>query len=301
MDARGEDFEVAIVGGGPAGSSAALVLGRCRRRVVVFDSGKYRNASAPAVHAFLTREGTPPAELRRMAREEITRYPSVEMRAGEVVGARREADGFLLRTAEGAEVRCRKLLIATGLTDELPEVEGAAALYGEFLFHCPYCDAWEVRDQALAAYTRSAAYAFKLAQWTDDLVVCTDGEVEWDARDHRRFAARGIAVDDRKVARFERDGEGDGVRILFAAGEPLNRHAIFFHLGCTSQSSLARELGCELDDKGGVRVNAYEATCVPGVYVAGDASRDVLLAVVAAGEGAAAAVAINSALDEDAV
>jgi thioredoxin reductase len=299
MASAPESVEVCIVGGGPAGASAALVLGRCGRKVVVYDSGRYRNAVAPAVHAFLTREGTPPDELRRLAREELARYPTVEVRPVEVEGAERDGDGFVVSAADGSQLRCRKVLLATGLLDELPDVEGAAALYGKRLFHCPYCDAWELRDQPLAVYSRNAEYAYRLAQWTRDVVVCTDGEVEWDPGDLRRFAARSIAVDDRSVSRFERDGEG--VRIEFDAGAPLWRRAVFFHLGCVTHSGLARRLGCEIDEKGGVRVNKYEATCVPGVYVAGDASRDVLLAIVAAGEGAAAAVAINSALDEDAL
>jgi thioredoxin reductase len=245
----------------------------------------------------LTREGTPPDELRRIGREELARYPSVEIRAVEVEDAERDGDRFVLRAADGSRVRCRKLLLATGLVDELPDVEGAAALYGTRLFHCPYCDAWELRDQPLAVYSRNATYAHRLAQWTRDLVVLTDGEVEWDTRDVSRFEAREIRVDPRRLERFERDG--DGMRAVFAAGDPLWRRAVFFHLGCATRTALARKLGCEIDDKGGVSVNQHEATCVPGVYVAGDASRDVLLAVVAAGEGAAAAVAINSALDDE--
>jgi len=292
-----ERFEVGIVGGGPAGLSAALVLGRCRRRVVLFDSGHYRNAAAHAVHGLLTREGMPPAELRRLGRAELARYPTVEVRAPSVVDARRDGAGFALTVAGGGAVACDKLLLATGLVDRLPEVAGARALYGERLFHCPYCDGWELRDQPLMAYApgaAGAAYAAEVAQWSRDLVWCSDGPLAGADVDRDRLARRGVAIDERRVVVFEPDGAGVVVR--FSDGPPLPRRAVFFHLGCRPGSDLARRLGCALDDKGGVVVNAYEASSVPGLYVAGDASRDVLLVAVAIGEGAAAAVAINAAL-----
>jgi thioredoxin reductase len=129
-------------------------------------------------------------------------------------------------------------------------------------------------------------------------VLCTGGAGRIDAAERAQLESAGIAVESRPLVRFEREGEG--VRLVFADGPVLSRRAVFFHLGCTMRSTFARDLGCELDEKGGIQVDKYEATCVPGLYVAGDASRDILLAIVAAGEGAAAAAAINSALCKEA-
>lgn len=296
-----EHLDVAIIGGGPAGLSAALVLGRARRRAVVFDDGHYRNRAARRMHGFLTRDGSSPAELRAIARGELARYPSIELREVEVLDARRADAGFELDVAGGGRVRCRALLLATGLVDELPPIPGAAELLGDVVHHCPYCDGWEHRDRPLAVYSTpddaGARYALEIAHWTRDVVFCPGGPALLTDAVAARLARRRIRVEERAIARLDRvDG---GVGVVFADGEALIRQGLFFQLGCRTRGDLARRLGCELDARGGVKVNRFEATCVPRCYVAGDASRDVLQAVVAAGEGAAAAVMINQALLED--
>lgn len=292
------DYEVAIVGGGPAGLSAALVLGRCRRRVVLFDSGEYRNAVSRAVHGFLTRDGTDPRELRRIAREEIGRYPSVEIRDTRVVDALRLDHGFELHASDGRSLRCRKLLLATGLRDELPSVEGAAELYGESVLHCPYCDGWEVRDQPIASYGRGdekgGRFALALTLWSSDIVLCTDGPSELSDGRRAALARHGVEVREQRIARFER--RGYGLRIHFADGSTVDRRAMFFDLGCHQRSDLAGKLGCKFDGEGGVEVGQCEETTVHDLYVVGDASRDVLQAIIGAGEGSRAAIAVNIAL-----
>jgi len=293
-----EDVEAAIVGGGPAGLSAALVLGRCRRRVVVFDDGRYRNGSSHAMHGFLSRDGIDPVELRRIGRDELARYPTVELRATTIVDARRDNGRFVLHGERGEPVRARAVLLATGLVDEPPPFRCDDELWGSVLFQCPYCDGWEVRDRPLAVYARAddagAKYAIEVSQWTREIVLCTGEPPALSDELAARLVRRGVAIEPRPLVRIAR--HGDGVRLHFAAGAPLDRAAIFFHLGLRARGDLALRLGCELDDRGGVKVTRYEATCVPGLYVAGDASRDVLQAIVAAGEGAAAAVMMNLAL-----
>ncbi len=168
--------DVVIVGAGPAGLSAALMLGRCRRSVLVVDHGRNRNAASHALHGFLTRDGTPPAEFLRLAREELAQYATVELRAGEVVDAECRSDSFCVTLASGEEVPSRKLLLATGVVDNLPEVPGFRELYGRSVFHCPYCDGWELRDQPLAIYgrgDRGVGVALELTAWSRDLVLCT--------------------------------------------------------------------------------------------------------------------------------
>ena len=291
-------IDVIIVGGGPAGLSAALVLGRCRRRVVLFDSGEYRNAASHAMHGFLSRDGIDPAELRRIARDQLARYDSVVLRDGIVVGARTTDGNFEVATATGETVRSRKLVLATGLIDELPSPTGASELYGHSIHHCPYCNGWEVRDQPLAIYGRGDAkgggLALEMTQWSKDIVLCTDGPSGLSDECLAKLERNNIPVFDTPISRFER--MPDGMKIWFADGKSVEKRAMFFNTSSRQRSDLARRLGCELDEKGGVKVGKFEATTVPGLYVAGDSSREVLQAIVGAGEGSEAAIAINTAL-----
>lgn len=288
-------YDVVIVGGGPAGLSAALILGRARRSVLVCDTGRPRNARSHAMHGFLTRDGIAPAEFLRTARDQLATYPSVELRTIETVNAVCRSDGFDVTLADGTTVRSRKLLIATGVTDNLPDIPGFDALYGASVFHCPYCDGWEVQDQPLAIYGRGhrgLGLSLELLGWSRDLALCTDGPCELDDDGRVRLAANGIALREERVARLEgRDGRLE--RVVFEGGSSLARRALFFSTGQQQQSPLALALGCEMNEKGTVRTGKYETTHLPGLYVAGDASRDVQWVIVAASEGAEAAFAIN--------
>ena len=290
-------YDVIIVGAGPAGLSAALMLGRCRRRVLVIDSGQPRNKASRAMHGFLSRDGMPPLEFLAIAREQMGRYETVEMRDGCVSTAECRDAKFYVRLEDGTEHTARKLLIATGVVDNLPEIPGFRELYGVSVFHCPYCDGWEVRDQPIAIYGRGArglGLSLELTAWSRDLVLCTDGPPELGAEDRARLERNGIRVRDERVVRLE---GGDGLeRVVFAAGEPLARRALFFTTGQQQQSRLAHGLGCEINEKGTVRTGKYETTHLKGLYVAGDASRAVQWVVVAAAEGAEAAFDINTDL-----
>ena len=287
-------YDVIIVGGGPAGLSAATILGRARRRVVLFDDGKYRNEASRAIHGFLTRDGVHPAELRRIAREQLQRY-EVEIRCSHVNSARKTERGFEIELEDGVMLETRKLLLATGVTDHLPEVDGMQRFYGSGVFHCPYCDGWEVRDRPLAAYGKKAAgLAASLKTWSGDVVLCTDGPATLKTEDAARLDRLSIPVYQQKIERLE---GGDALElILFRDGFTLPRRAVFFDTGQSQRCDLAGNLGCAFTKKGAVRTGKLEGTNVPGLFVAGDASKDVQLAVVAAAEGAKAAIAINTSL-----
>ena len=290
--------DVIIVGAGPAGLSAALMLGRCRRRVIVFDSGHPRNAASTALHGFITRDGIPPADFLALAREELRRYDTVTVRDVEVEAAECRDSRFSVTLVGGERVRSRKLLLATGVADNLPEVEGFAELYGRSAFHCPYCDGWELRDQPLAIYGRGAralGLALELTAWSRDLLVCSDGPCEIDDEGRDRLRRLDIEIREAPVARFE-GAEGILSRIHFADGTSVPRSALFFTTGQSQRSSLLVNLGCEFNDKGTVRTGKYETTHLPGLFVAGDASRAVQWVIVAASEGAEAAFAINTDL-----
>ena len=292
-------YDVTIVGAGPAGLSAALILGRSCRSVVVFDNGHPRNAASQAMHGFLTRDGMAPREFLRLAREELRRYDTVSVRDAEVVSAECQQDKRFAVTLEGgARILSRKLLLATGVVDNVPDLPRIREFYGRSVFHCPYCDGWEVREQPIAIYgngERGLGLSLELTSWSRDLVLCTDGPIEIDAKGLERLAGYGIDVRDDRIAQL--DGEDGQLRdIVFADGTRLARRAMFFTTGQSQRSNLLLRLGCEFNDKGTVRTGKYETTHLPGLFVAGDASRAVQWVVVAAAEGAEAAFAINSDL-----
>jgi thioredoxin reductase len=291
-------YDCIIVGAGPAGLSAALMLGRCRRTVLVCDAGEPRNARAAELHSYLTRDGIRSSEFLRLAKEELGRYSTVELRSVEVVDANHSSDGFTVVCADGTVVSSRKLLLATGVIDELPDIEGLAPLYGISVHHCPYCDGWEWRDQSLAIYGRGEdglAMALALTVWSDDLVLCTDGPSDLPESALDQLARAGIEVLEERVLRLE-GHEGRLERIVFAERGPLPRRALFVCAGQHQRSGLAEKLGCRFTSRGAVATGSCEATDVAGLYVAGDSSKDAQFVIVAAAEGAEAGMAINKAL-----
>jgi thioredoxin reductase len=290
-------WDCIVVGGGPAGLSAALMLGRCRRRVLLCDMGDQRNLRSHAMHGYLTRDGIPPAEFLRLARAELGRYGTVECRELEIVEAAREDGGFAVCAADGTRLWSRKLLIATGVTDELPALEGLDALYGTSVHHCPYCDAWEWRDQPLAAYGEGEAatgLALSLTCWSPDVLLCTGGASLPDGASDR-LAAAGVKIREEPVLRLEgRDGRLE--RIMLAGGAPVPRSALFVVAGQRQRSPLAERLGCRFTERGSVNTGTCEATNVPGLFVAGDASKEAQFVIVASAEGTEAGMAIHKAL-----
>ena len=297
-------WDTIVVGGGPAGLSAALVLGRCRRTVLLFDDGKPRNAVSRALHGFLGSDGIDPAKLREVALAQLAPYPSLVVRKTRVVSAQRTESGFAVETLGGARFRARKLLLAAGVVDDLPDVPGFRELYGAGVFHCPYCDGWEIQNQPLAVYGRhddkGGGLALEMTQWSRDVVLCSNGPAELSADYRARLNRHGITVREEQIVRLEVTSDVPhqaAFAVVFASGPALLRGALFFNTGRHQSTDLAKSLGCDTYDVKGCTVDRRtQMTHVPGLYVAGDASREVLQVVVAAAEGAEAAIAINTAL-----
>lgn len=296
MTGREEAVDVVIVGGGPAGLSAALCLGRARRSVVVVDSGRPRHAVAEGVHNFVTREGIPPAELRVVAWEQLAAYPAVRRRDGTVVALERRDERWSATCADGAVWSASAVLLATGVVDQHPEIRGYDALWGRSIFLCPYCHGWEVRDQPLAVLGRGrplADFAPLLRSWSDDVVVCTDGDpLEPDVRE--ALAAYGIGVHTSAIEELEaKDGRLDAIR--FADESRIARHTVFV-MQTPRLVRLVADLGLALDERGYVRVDEDGATSAPRLWAAGDLTSRRHQVVEAAAQGLRAAVAINRRL-----
>ncbi|HUR20091.1 MAG TPA: NAD(P)/FAD-dependent oxidoreductase [Vicinamibacterales bacterium] len=294
-------WDVVIAGAGPAGLSAALVLGRACRTVLLCDTGTPRSWAAKEMHAFLSRDGIVPARFRELSRQEVLKYPGVTFAPVEVRSARRVGTGFEVRLGEGRPVRCRKLLIATGVYDLLPPLRGIEPLYGRSVFQCPYCDGWEVSGQRIAVYgrrQRGLEMSRAMTAWARDIVLCTDGRAGYTAAARRDLQRNGITIVEKPVAEL-RGANGRLSAVVFEDGEALARDALFFDTPSRPQSKLAQSVGCEFRRNGGVLCGDYEATSVPGVFVAGNITRDVQLSIVAAAEGARAAFGINRSLTRE--
>ncbi|WP_139925251.1 NAD(P)/FAD-dependent oxidoreductase [Hymenobacter sp. DG01] len=300
------DIDVAIIGAGSAGLSAALVLGRCLRKVVVLDGGAPRNTPSPAVQGFFTRDGTQPADLLRLGREQLAAYATVEIREARVVSLTPLGPFFEL-TLEGTTGRtstltARKVLLATGVEDELPPIDGMRDLWGRGVLHCPYCHGWEVRDQPLAVYGRAkmvTGLALLVSRWSKDVVACIDGPGFLTENARRRLRQQKIQVREEPVVRLEGTTEGELRYIVFASGEKLARTAVFIHAHQHQRSTLAEQMGCRLTSKGAIWVDKKQQTTVRGLYAAGDITPGTQQAILAAAEGSATAISINETLTRE--
>ncbi len=302
MDDNDSHYDVLVVGGGAAGLSAGLTLARARRDVLVLDAGRPRNAPAEGVHGFLSRDGVAPAELTALGRAEVTAYGGT-VRSGRAVAARRTGRGFAVRTADGDEVTARRLILASGVTEEFPDVEGLRERWGRDVFACPYCHGWEVRDRAIGVLgtgPHGVHQALLLRQWSEDvtLFLHTGGdpsEQEWE-----RLAARGVAVVDGEVTGV-RTSEGALSGVRLASGRVLARDALVVLPRAVAERGLLDGLGIDtaehpLGVATQVPTDPAGRTAVPGVWAAGNLRDPMATVVASAASGATAAAAVNGDL-----
>lgn len=301
------DSDCVIVGGGAAGLSAALVLGRARRRTLVVDAGQQSNRAAHGIGGLLGSDGRPPAELYAHGRTELAAYPSVEVRDGLVVDAAPVVSGFTVELADGARVSTRTILLATGMEYRPIPLPGVDELWGGSVFHCPFCHGWEVRDRPLAVCAngdRAVHTALLLRGWSDDVVLLTNGPAELTHEQQELLAAAKVPVDERLIAELAAVG-GALEAVVFTDGDRLPRSGMLVSSTLHQRSPLARRLGVEFAEPGPVAVDAVKVdplcrTSVPGVFAAGDVSAQMpqVAAAVAVGSLAGAAV-MQTLMSED--
>jgi thioredoxin reductase len=297
-----DEYDVAVVGGSFAGLGAAMQLARARRRVLVVDAGVPRNRFAPASHGFLGQDGRAPADIIQTFREQVLAYPTATFRQDEAVSARREDDDtFALDLASGGTVRARRLVLATGIVDELPDLPGLRERWGVTVLHCPYCHGYEVADGrlgVLAVSEMSAHQALLIPDWSADVTLFTNGVLHPDAEQRAALEARGVRIETRPVVSLVGEAPGlAGVRL--ADGETVPLDALFTGARTRMASPLAEQLGCAIDDGPFgpiIRTGASQETTVAGVFAAGDAARAPHNATWAAADGVTAGTRAHQSL-----
>ncbi|MGW1992206.1 NAD(P)/FAD-dependent oxidoreductase [Embleya sp. NPDC001921] len=304
---RERRYDVVVVGGGAAGLSAALTLGRARRSVLVVDAGQPRNAPAHGVHNFLGSEGIAPAELLANGRREVAGYGG-ELTRGTVAGVRRAADGdFRVGLVDGRSVRARRLVVTTGLVDELPAVPGLAERWGREVLHCPYCHGWEVRDQpigVLATGPMGVEQALMWSQWSRRVTLFLHTGPEPDDEAYERLAARDVGVVDGEVRALRVDDRDGLTGVVLAGGTTVPVRALVVAPRFTARAALLSDLGLETREAemGGhvlgtyVPADASGATGAPGVWAAGNVTDLTATVVGSADSGMRAAAAVNADL-----
>jgi thioredoxin reductase len=300
-------FDVIVVGGGPAGLSAALVFGRQRRKVLVIDSGTVRNAPAAEMHMYLSRDGFPPAQLLELGRTELAAYPSVEVRQGLAISARGSEGDFEVDLADGTTERARRLVLATGQVDEPYDIDGLRERFGRSVFHCPFCHGWEASGKTIAVINKEPAGAtlalYVNDRFSDDVVLCTHGPADLPDAIRGKLDKRGVRLIESPIHRVT--GELDDLTVEFTDGSTVHRQAVFHRAPTRQHSELAHQLGCEILPDGTVRVDELQRTTVPGVAAAGDTAKlpavpdAATLVSLGAADGVRAAVWMDGFLFRD--
>lgn len=271
------EYDALIIGGGPAGLSAALQLGRSLRSILVCDNGEPRNGPAAETHGYLTRDGIPPKELLRLGREEVVKYGG-EFRDTKVMDVSRNKNGFINTLDSGETVTSRKVVLATGVRDNLPDTDGFEEFWGSGVHHCPYCHGYEVRGEPLGVMITNehmVHYAKLIYNLSDDLVVFTDRHDVFDEESRSEFVDRGIEIEDEPITALN-GSDGDLESISLADGRDVARHALFYPPPMEQHSELPEQLGLEVNQAGLVDATRSQRgmgfTSVEGLFIAGDAS-----------------------------
>lgn len=286
-------LDCAIIGGGPAGLSAALVVGRGRKQVTVFDDELPRNRVTQESHGFITNDGMTPFEIRQAGEADLQKYPNIKINRSRIVDIQKKEESFTLLTHEGDAFEAKKIILATGLQDILPEIEGIHNVYGKTLFSCPFCDGWELKDKALALIAenqRALHMAKLLSNWTKDLIVFTNGHVLAE-EDKTLLTAHSIQVIDVPIVSIDHDN-GQLRSLQLANGEIVNREGGFVASEFKQSAPFAEKLGCQMTKNAGIETDILGRTTVSGVFACGDNLGGPAQLVLAAAAGSQAGMGV---------
>ncbi|QKZ12195.1 NAD(P)/FAD-dependent oxidoreductase [Spirosoma sp. KUDC1026] len=301
MNQSASKYDVIIVGGSAAGLSAAMLLGRSLRNVLIIDGDKPCNRQTPHSHGFLTRDGETPAQLIAIAKEQALAYPTVTFQTDLVTDASQTASGFAIQTASGQPFTSRKLILATGVYDLMPAIDGFADCWGRSILHCPYCHGYEVHSQPLGILARgeTANHLVRLIyHWSKNLTLFTNGPAELTP-EQRSFISRiGVPIVEEPVVAVEHE-QGQLQALRFQSGERHELTAIFSHVPNRQHTDLASQLGCTLTDTGLIQVSSFGQTSVPGIYAAGDCSSPMRQIAAAVASGSMAGAMLNREMIEE--
>ncbi|TDU10815.1 NAD(P)/FAD-dependent oxidoreductase [Bacillus safensis] len=286
-------LDCAIIGGGPAGLSAALVVGRGRKQVIVFDDELPRNRVTQESHGFITNDGMTPIEIRRAGEADLQKYPNIKIKRSRIVDIQKKEESFTLLTHEGDTFEAKKIILATGLQDILPEIEGIHDVYGKTLFSCPFCDGWELKDKALALIAenqRALHMAKLLSNWTKDLIVFTNGHVLAE-EDKVLLTAHSIQIIDVPIVSIDHDN-GQLRSLQLANGETVKREGGFVASEFKQSAPFAEKLGCQMTKNAGIETDILGRTTVSGVFACGDNLGGPAQLVLAAAAGSQAGMGV---------
>ncbi len=292
-------LDVLIVGGGPAGLNAALVLGRARKNVVVIDDETPRNWVTRETHGFVTRDGASPREFRKAAKEQMAAYPSVQFASDTATTITGQDGDFRVTTSLGTSYRTKKILFAVGKKDLPLDINGLTEVYGKSAFVCPYCDGWELRDQSLVIIVsgdKALHMAKVISGWTERYTICTNGTESLTEEQREELEKHKVTVFDAPVQSIDSQ-DGMVKQVVLSDGTAIPCTGVFFQPKLFTGSELPKAIGCEITESGTVIVDASGKTSVAGVYSAGDAASELYQAITAASLGALSAVSINTELN----
>lgn len=296
-----QEFDVAIVGGGPAGLSAALILGRAVRSVVVFDQGNPRNAPARESHNVFSRDGIPPGELLAIAQQQLQPY-DVTFEKTKVSDIQKLNYGFKLVSDSDLQVTARKVILCTGLADVMPNIPGVEQFWGKTVIHCPYCHGWEFRNKPIAALVNTHSilnFAALLSGWTNNLTLLSNGPVDIEPDVREKIDAHGFDIIEDRIKGFK-GSNGMLEKVIFKNENAISKEAVFIDPPQKFRSGLYKKLNLKYEEDGELKTNRFGETSIPGIYVAGDAGPHMQQITIAAASGAEVAIGINhKLLDED--
>lgn len=286
-------LDCAIIGGGPAGLNAALVVGRGRKQVIVFDDELPRNRVTQESHGFITNDGMTPFEIRQAGEADLQKYPNIQIKRSRINDIQKREEFFTLLTHEGDTFEAKKIILATGLQDILPEIEGIHDVYGKTLFSCPFCDGWELKDKALALIAenqRALHMAKLLSNWTKDLIVFTNGHVLAE-EDKSLLTEHSIQVIDVPIVSIDHDN-GQLRSLQLADGETVKREGGFVASEFKQSAPFAEKLGCQMTKNAGIETDILGRTTVSGVFACGDNLGGPAQLVLAAAAGSQAGMGV---------